>query len=336
MTAGAIARGNTMLNAAIVGIGHWGRRLVDSVRDSPKIRFVAGVSRNPTRDQAFTRHTGVPLLANIDDVLSNPGIAAIVLATPHSTHFEQILKVARAGKHVYVEKPMTLTRAHAERAVEACRSASITLGVGFNRRFAPGPIEFVRRIHAGEIGEVMHVEGQHSGATGYQYQGMPGHWRATRAEAPGGGMTARGMHTVDTMVQIAGIVTSVFAYSERRILSAELDDTTSMLLRFSSGVSGYHATVFATGEYCRVHVFGSRGWMEMIDDRHITHRGLDGPPARVSFPAPDKERGVLEGFADAVTAGQPFMVPPEHIVNSVAVLEAIVASAAGGTPIRIA
>jgi predicted dehydrogenase len=272
----------------------------------------------------------------MDDVLSDPAIAAIVIATPHSTHFEQIMKVARAGKHVYVEKPMTLTRADAEQAIEACRAAGVTLGVGFNRRFAPAPIAFVRRIHAGEIGKVLHVEGQHSGATGYQDQSTPGHWRATRAEAPGGGMTARGMHTVDMMVQIAGVVTSVYAYSERRILTADLDDTTCMLLRFSSGVSGYHATVFATGEYCRVHVFGSRGWMEMIDDRHITHRGLDGPPVRETFPAPNKERGVLEGFADAVAAGHHFMVPPEHIVNSVAVLEAILASAASGSQIRIA
>jgi predicted dehydrogenase len=323
-----------MLNAAIVGVGHWGRRLVDSVRDSSKIRFVTGVSRNPTRDHAFTRDTGVPLVARMDDVLSDPAIAAIVLATPHSTHFEQIMKVARAGKHVYVEKPMTLTRADAEQAIEACRAAGVTLGVGFNRRFAPAPIAFVRRIHAGEIGKVLHVEGQHSGATGYQYQSTPGHWRATRAEAPGGGMTARGMHTVDKMVQIAGVVTSVYAYSERRILSADLDDTTCMLLRFSSGVSGYHATVFATGEYCRVHVFGSRGWMEMIDDRHITHRGLTGR-RHGDLPAPNKERGVSRRLRDAVAAGHHFMVPRAHR-QQCRDAGSNLASAASGSQIRIA
>lgn len=324
-----------MLNAALVGVGHWGRRLVESVRDSPKIRIVKASSRNPQRDEAFTRETGVPLVADMDDLLDDPAIEAIVLATPHSTHYEQIIRVARGRKHVYVEKPMTLKRADAEHAIRVCDEAGVTLGVGFNRRFAPGPIEFIRRIRAGEIGEVLHVEGQHSGATGYQYQSTPGHWRATRAEAPGGGMTARGMHTVDVMVQAAGVVTRVYAYSERRTLTADLDDTTSMLLRFAGGASGYHATVFATGDYCRVHAFGTLGWLEMTDDRHLTHRGLKGEPVRVTLPAPNKERGVLEGFADAVKAGKRFMVPPEHLVNSVAVLEAIVASAASGREIPI-
>jgi predicted dehydrogenase len=326
----------SMLNAAIVGVGHWGRRLVDSVRDSTKIRFVAGVSRDPNRNQVFSHDTGVPLVGDIANVLNDPAIDAIVLATPHSTHYAQILQVAKARRHVYIEKPITLTRADAEQAIAACRAAGITLGVGFNRRFAPAPIEFTRRINAGEIGDVLHVEGQSSGPTGYQYQDMNNHWRASRTEAPGGGMTGRGMHMVDTMMQIAGVVTSVYAFSERRKLTADLDDTTCMLLRFSNGASGYHATIFATGNYCRVHAFGSQGWMEMIDDRHITHQGLDGKQTQESFPAPDKERGVLEAFADGVAAGQRFTVPPEHIINGIAVLEAIVASASSGKPIPIA
>ena len=324
-----------MLKAAIYGLGRWGNRLVESVQNSEKIRIVMGISRNPADHREFSGKTGIPLVSSYAEVLRDPQVDAVVLATPHSLHHDQIVQAARAGKHVYVEKPITLTRATAEQAVAACRAAGITLGLGFNRRFAPSFVEMMRRIRAGAIGDVLHIEGQHSGPTGYRLNA--GNWRATRAEAPAGGMTARGIHALDAMIQIAGLVNSVYALSERRKLPAELelDDTTSMLLKFAGGATGYLATVFVTGELYRVHVFGSKGWLEVRGDRELVVCGLDGPPERVTFAAADKEQAALEAFAAAVAARQPFMVPPEQAVNGIAVLEAIVASAASGQPVSI-
>lgn len=324
-----------MLRVAIHGLGRWGNRLVESVRQSEKIRIVKGVSRQPEKHRDFTDRSGIPLVASYPEVLRDPDIDGVVLATPHSQHHQQIVDAARARKHVYVEKPITLTHGSAEDAVAACRDAGVTLGLGFNRRFAPSYVEMMRRIRAGEIGDVLHVEGQHSGPTGYGLKA--GNWRATRAEAPGGGMTARGIHALDGMIQIAGLVTSVYAFSERRKLSAEveLDDTTAMLLRFASGATGYLGTVFATGDFYRVHVFGAKGWLEMRGDTELLARGLEGAPERLAFPAIDKEKAVLEAFADAVAQKKAFMVPPEQAVNGIAVLEAIVASAAAGKPVSI-
>jgi predicted dehydrogenase len=234
-----------------------------------------------------------------------------------------------------VEKPITLTRRTAEKAVEACRAAGVTLGIGFNRRHAPAFVEMMRRIRSGEIGDVLHVEAAHSGPTGYRLGA--GNWRATREEAPAGGMTARGIHTLDSMIQIAGPVTSVYAFSDKRKHPPEvtMDDTTSMLLRFASGATGYLSTIFVTGELWRVHVFGSKGWIEMRGDADLTVRGLEGAASRVPLDPANKERAELEAFADAVAAKQPFLVPAEEAVNGIAVLEAIVASAAKGKPIKI-
>jgi predicted dehydrogenase len=324
-----------MLRVAIHGLGRWGNRLVESVRQSEKIRIVKGVSRQPEKHRDFTERSGIPLVASYSEVLRDPDIDGVVLATPHSQHHQQIVDAARARKHVYVEKPITLTHRSAEDAVAACRDAGVTLGLGFNRRFAPSYVEMMRRIRAGEIGDVLHVEGQHSGPTGYGLKA--GNWRATRAEAPAGGMTARGIHALDGMIQIAGLVTSVYAFSERRKLPAEvdLDDTTAMLLRFASGATGYLGTVFATGDFYRVHVFGAKGWLEMRGDTELLGRGLEGAPERFAFQAIDKEKAVLEAFADAVAQKKAFMVPPEQAVNGIAVLEAIVASAAAGKPVSI-
>jgi predicted dehydrogenase len=324
-----------MLKVAIYGLGRWGNRLVDSVQASEKIRFVKGISRDPAKHKEFSQKTGVKVVSSYGRVLKDPEIDAVVLATPHSLHMKQIIQAAKAGKHVFVEKPITLTRKTAEKAVEACRAAGVTLGVGFNRRYQPSFVEMMNRIRAGSIGKVLHVEAAHSGATGYGLK--PDSWRSTRAESPGGGMTARGIHTLDAMIQVAGLATSVYAFSDNRNLPAgvDMDDTTSMLMKFASGATGYLSTVFVTAELYRVHVFGTKGWLELRGDTELTFRGLEGAPEKITLPAADKEKAELEAFADAVAAKKPFAVPAEEAINGAAVLEAIVVSAAKGKPITI-
>ena len=324
-----------MLNAAIFGLGRWGNRLVESVQGSSKIRIVKGISRDPSKHKELSQKTGIKVVSSYGRVLKDPEIGAVLLATPHSLHLKQIAQAAKAGKHVFVEKPITLTRKTAEKAIEACRAAGITLGIGLNRRHAPSFVEMLYRIRSGKIGDVLHVEATHSGPTGYNLDSSS--WRSTRAEAPAGGMTARGIHTLDAMIQIAGLATSVYAFSDKRKLPADvdMDDTTSMLLKFASGATGSLSTVFVTADLYRVHVFGSKGWIELRGDTELIMRGLQGQPERITLPAVDKEKAELEAFADAIEEKKPFVVPAEEAVNGVAVLEAIVASAAKGKPIKI-
>ena len=324
-----------MLKVAIYGLGRWGNRLVDSVQASEKIRFVKGISRDPAKHKEFSQKTGIKIVSSYGRVLKDPEIDAVMLATPHTLHMKQIIQAAKAGKHVFVEKPMTLTRKSAEKAVEACKAAGVTLGVGFNRRFQPSFVEMMNRIRAGQIGKVLHIEAAHSGPTGYGLK--PDTWRSSRVESPGGGMTARGVHTLDAMIQIGGVVTSVYAFSDNRNLPAgvDMDDTTSMMLKFSSGVTGYLSALFTTGELYRVHVFGTKGWLELRGDTELTFRGVEGAPEKITLPAADKEKAELEAFADAVAAKKPFAVPAEDAINGAAVLEAIVASAAKGKPVLI-
>jgi predicted dehydrogenase len=324
-----------MLKAAVYGLGRWGNRLVESVQASEKIRIVKAISREPGKHKEFSQKTGIKVVSSYGRVLKDPEIDAVVLPTPHSLHMKQIIQAAKAGKHVFVEKPITLTRKSAEKAIEATRAAGVTLGIGLNRRYQPSFLEMMSRIRAGQIGDVLHIEAAHSGATGFSL--TPDSWRSTRAEAPGGGMTARGIHTLDSMIQIGGLVASVYAFSDNRKLPAgvDMDDTTSMLLKFANGVTGYLSTLFTTAELYRVHVFGSKGWLELRGDTDLTFRGLQGAPEKITLPAVDKEKAELEAFADAVSAKQLFLVPPEEAVNGIAVLEAIEPSAKKGKPIKI-
>lgn len=323
-----------MLRAAICGAGHWGTRLISSVQGkSRKIMFAAAVTRDPAGKRPLADRFGLRLTDSYADVLADATIDAVVLATPHSQHAAEIAAAAKAGKHVFAEKPFTLTRADAEAAIAACRAAGITLQVGFNRRHAPAYVEMMKRIKAGAIGAVRHIEGQFSGPASYQTE--PGNWRSNQTESPGGAMTARGVHVVDSMVHIAGLVKTVFAFSERQQHQIDVDDTTACLLRFANGVTGTLATLHAAAAFYRIHVFGAAGALEMRGENELLASDLAGNTECVTFEPVDKERAVLEAFADAVKAGVNFVIAPEEIVNTVAVTEAVAASARSGQAIAI-
>ena len=298
-----------------------------------KIGFVTAVTRDPAGQQPLAEQFGLALTDSYAAVLADPAIDAVVLATPHSQHAGEIVAAAKAGKHVFVEKPFTLTRADAERAVAACRTAGITLHVGFNRRYAPAYGEMVRRIAAGAIGTPRHVEGNFSGPPSYQTE--PGNWRSNQAESPGGSMTARGVHVLDSMVDLCGPVTSVSAFSERLQHTIDVDDTTVCALRFAGGATGALTTLHAASAFYRIHVFGSQGALEMRGETELNVFDLIGLTETLRFDAIDKERAELEDFADAVAGGVKFVIAPETIVNVVAATEAITASARSGKTIAV-
>src|SRR6185369_1366946 len=106
--------------------------------NSDVIRFVSGTSRTMTPEvKAFAKQKGLHLTKEYDGLLHHGGVDAVVLATPHSMHATQVIAAAAAGKHIYCEKPFTLTRREAEDAIAAVGKASVTLAVGYNRRFHP-------------------------------------------------------------------------------------------------------------------------------------------------------------------------------------------------------
>lgn len=317
-----------MLNAAIVGLGRWGQRLVDSVSSPPSaaLRFTHAVVRTPENARAYCAGRNLAVRTDYDAILAERAIAAVVLATPHSQHADQVMRAARAGKHVFVEKPFTLDAASAAVAAEACRRAGVVLALGHNRRFLPALAEMKRVIAAGELGEILHAEGAFSGNFGLGY--TPGMWRATQEESPAGGMTAMGIHIIDAFIHLVGAVESVRCESHRKVLAVNLDDTTSVLLRFRGGASGYLSTLVATGRIFRVQVFGTRGWLHLLDHHILERADIDGRVTRTEFPKLDLERLELEAFAAAAAGGAPYPVPVGEALHGVAVMQATFESAA--------
>ena len=335
-----------MIKAAIVGIGRWGQNLVNSVQGkSDVIRFVAGATLTLDKARDYAAKQDISLYDSYEKVLANPGIDAVVLATPHTRHVEQIVAAAKAGKHVFCEKPFAMTAKSANAAIRACAKAGVTFGVGFNWRFQPALQEIRRMLEDGRLGKLLHLEGNFCGPSVYRFD--KDNWRQAREEGPAGGMTGRGVHVVDAFLYLAGPVKSVHAQSSRRVLDHGIDDTTSMLFQFRGGATAYLSTIIATAETWRMQVFGSKGWVEVGDVEHLTtwemkacfvdpqNLTVHNKPQIMRFEPLSTERAELDNFARAATDRRPLAVAGGDEAHGVAVLEAILKSAKTDKTVRV-
>jgi predicted dehydrogenase len=315
-----------VIHAAIVGLGRWGQTLVASVQEkSERLRFTHAVSRDPVRALEFTAAHHLEILGSLDAALADPGIDAIVLATPHSLHADQIVASAAAGKAVFCEKPLTLTRAEAERATASCQAAGVVLGIGTDRRFFPAMQELARIVAVGELGRILHIEGNFSNEI---YFVSP--WRDSPDESPAGGMTSTGIHALDSMIRLAGPVRRVHAQLLAHQAPPDPLDTISALLEFRSGISGVLSAVRCTPTFWRVHVFGKDGSAEALGRTELVLRKNRSEPRRQHLPPVDSVRANLEAFADAVAGVAPYPTTPSEMVDVVAAFEAIAKAAVSG------
>jgi predicted dehydrogenase len=283
---------------------------------------------------AFASQQRIPL-SSFDDALKDPAVQGVVLCTPHTLHTEQIVKAANAKKHVFCEKPLSLSRADVLRAVDACQKNHVALAVGHEKRFEPPIQEALRMIRDGELGTPLQIE---ANFVQDKFLSLPAdNWRLSAKEAPAGPMTATGIHLLDLSIGVFGAAQRVFASVKTLGSHLTNGDTLAILVDFGKGHSLLNACL-ATPFDGRFAVYCSKGWVEVRDKAHpeapegwtltVVPRGKERtvktyPPAKAVL-------ANLEAFADAATGGRPYPVPQAEMVANVSALEAIFKSAASG------
>jgi len=334
-----------MIRAAIVGLGWWGGTLLDSVQGSEHIRFVAAATRSKSeQDQKLAAKHKLELQGGLDDLLRRSDVDAVVLATPPSGHTNQIVASARAGKHIFCEKPLALDKHSAAMSIDAARQAHVTLGLGYNRRFHPSWIDLKRRIQADELGTILHVECTMSGPNGLTASSAA--WRSMSVEAPCGGLIPMGVHAIDGLIDLFGEIDHVYCQSFRRAVPNENDDTTSVLFRMKEGMSAYLGTMMATAGTFRFQVYGSKAMALLGGSVHVAGQSshdrraglfgsyviqpIKGEAIALDVPVFDVNRAELEAFAVAAEGGTPFPISLQQMLHGAAATEAIISSAKSG------
>jgi predicted dehydrogenase len=319
-----------MLNVALVGLGWWGRTIAGLLKDSRKLRIAVGVDIAASGDFPF------PLEKDFEKALGHPGVQAVILCTPHTLHTDQIVRAAKAKKHVFCEKPLSMNRADVLRAVAACNDNKVALAVGHEKRFEPPIQEVFRMVKAGELGTPLQVEGNFSQD---KFLSMPAdNWRLTEKEAPAGPMTATGIHLLDLSIGLLGPAENVLARVRQLASGLVNGDSLSLQVSFRNGTSALLSAILATPFDGRLAVYGSQGWAEVRDKAHpeapegwtLTYQ-LRGQKRQVKdYPPAKAVLANLEAFADAATGGAPYPVPQEQMIANIAALEAVFKSAKSG------
>src|SRR5262245_41678956 len=323
------------LNIAVVGLGWWGRVIVPLAKTSAKLRLVAVADPDPAAAE-FAAREQVPLSKSYEELLRNPEVQAVVLCTPHTLHTDQIVSAAKAKKHVFCEKPLSLSRADVLKAVAACNENRVALAVGHEKRFEPPIQELLRMVKAGELGTPLQIE---ANFVQDKFLSLPAdNWRLSAREAPAGPMTATGIHLLDLSVGVMGAAERVFA--SVRTLGSNLrnGDTLGILVNFRSGGNALLGAVLATPFDGRFAVYGSKGWAEVRDKAHpeapqgwtLTTHPRGGPKQTREYPPAKAVAANLEAFADAAAGSAPYPVPQSQMIANVSALEAIFRSAESG------
>lgn len=331
-----------MLRLAIVGLGAWGRVLVDAIPpEATNMRFVVAVVRRPDAARGFCAPRGIEVTTDLAGVLANSAIDAVVLCTPHGQHYEQLLACAQAGKPVFCEKPLTMRRAEAVHAVQACQRAGVVLGIGHERRFEPPVLALGRMLASGELGTPMHLEANFS--HDILTREGEGSWRLAAGDAPAAGLTGPAIHMLDRAVSLFGRVETIYAQCVQAGTAMPQGDTLSVLLRFANGRTGYVGSLIATPFVSRFQVFGTQGSVEISDrawvDRPagwdvVLRRPGGAEPERSFVPPATPILDNLEAFAAAVRGEAAYPVQAEDLIQTVACVEAVVASCRSAAPVR--
>jgi predicted dehydrogenase len=325
------------VGVALIGMGWWGKKMLNVLGAAPAdIRVVRAVEPNLETARTLCDEKGVNLTTNYSDALADPEVEAVVLATPHALHGAQIEAAVAAGKHVFCEKPLALTKAGAEKAVRLCRDAGLVLGVGHERRWEPPVAELLARADAGDLGRIHQIEANFSHD---KFLALDrDNWRLKADQAPAGGMTATGIHLLDLSVRLLGPAQSVWCVCEQLSSDLPQGDTVAAYVKFRGGGTSYVSASLANPFVSRFAVFGSKGWVDIRDKAHVeapdgwvvTSAKVGGPITTAQVPAAEPVRDNLVSFARAVRGVERYRITAEHLVNNIALLEAVFASARSG------
>ncbi|MBN9408110.1 MAG: Gfo/Idh/MocA family oxidoreductase [Burkholderiales bacterium] len=265
------------LPVAIVGAGmgsapHF--RSLDDLAGEIDVRWVA--SRDPARLAAVALPAGARATVRLDDVLEDPQVKAVVVLTPPSAHLEVVRRVAQAGKHVLVEKPLEIDLPHAVELVECCEAAGVSLGVMLQHRLRDGALHLARLLAEGRLGRLTGVQASVRWWRPQDYYDVPG--RGTLARDGGGVLMTQAIHTLDLLLtlcgepeQVTGAITTSAAHS------MECEDTATALLHYAGGMLGVvHATTAAPPGYPEVIAIDGTLGSATLESGELRVRYADG------------------------------------------------------------
>ncbi|MGL4290706.1 MAG: Gfo/Idh/MocA family protein [Phreatobacter sp.] len=332
------------LGIAVVGLGMAHKPHIQSLRElADRARVVACQAPSVERRQAFSQaHPDLPVVADLDAVLADPSVDAVILLTPPMTHLELTARCAAAGKHVLLEKPLDVTVERAERSVAAMAAADRRFGVVLQHRFRAASLKLAAMVKGNELGALV------SGSASIRWWRSPEYFaqagRGMKARDGGGVLLTQAIHTLDLFQSLTGRIAQVTAMARTSPSRAiDTEDIVAAAVRFDNGAIGTidattvafpgfaekielaceHATAVLEAETLKVH---------FRDGRVVVHEGGEsksGGADPMAF-SHEAHKAVITDFLEAIEAKRDPVVSGREALKVHKLIDALLASAEAG------
>src|SRR5262245_787182 len=323
-----------MIRIGIIGLGWWGKQIVNCLQDSPRFKVVAGCDIDTVMAAPFAAAKKFDLMQDYKALIARSDVDAVAVVTPHLFHEEMAVTAFAAGKHVFCEKPLALTLVSAQRIIAACAKTGGVLGIGHERRFEPAMEEMRQLLESGKLGRLLHMD---ANVSHNNFRRMDAsNWRRDPRHAPAGAWTALGIHLGDLFVSFAGKPIRVSARTASQIFPKPAEDFVSAEIDFENGARGHITCLSTPPFYGRFTLVCDQGWIEVQgggnDDKGIpssfVYCGADGSRQSCNFEHANTVRMNFEAWADAVEGRRPYRFTIEQLLANISILDAVARSAA--------
>jgi predicted dehydrogenase len=315
-------------NVGILGLGNIAdNALAPALKQIKNARLWSVMSRDKDRANRFAQKHGAqsphPAYTNLDDMLKDSNLNAVIVATPDRLHADHAIRCAQAGKHVLVEKPMATDTASGKAIVTACQQAKVTLAVAYHLRWHAGHRMLIDEVHSGKLGELRHMRAQW---TWREKDNL--NWRASEQVGRWWSLAGVGTHCLDmirwVMVPLCGEIVNINSLITKDVWKGPHDETALVSLKFESGATAeFCSSVLFESPY-RVEIYGNSG--HAICDGTLGRKGLgqitlNSKP--INFIPTNPYAGEIEDFIESITEKRPPEVDGREGLRNIKIIDAI-------------
>ncbi|RMF59663.1 MAG: gfo/Idh/MocA family oxidoreductase [Calditrichaeota bacterium] len=317
----------THINWGIIGCGDVALR-----KGGPSLNAVEGshilavTSRTLEKARRFANKFGVErVYPTPDDLLADPEIDAVYIATPVSTHYPLTIQAAEAGKHILCEKPMGMTVEECERMLMTCHQKGVSLMVAYYRRFFPAVIKSKELIDGGAIGKVLLARVEtHSLVQLPSHQPLP--WRFQPSLSGGGVLMDIGCHRLDLLIYLLGDITTITGTAASVLLPPPVEDMVSFQAEFSSGAQAIGSFSWATAQRSDIlEIVGTEGriLLNPLGGNTLVVETTSGRKEYQTPVLPFTHIGLIENFVEHLRRGMPLACSGEEAIKTNRAIAAI-------------
>jgi predicted dehydrogenase len=340
-TAEACVNDEKILRVAIMGLGSYGTRVAEAMKDCKRAKLVGVISGTPSKITDWQQRYNIPAkncynYENFDAIKNNPDINAVYVITPNALHHDEVIRVAKAGKHVICEKPMAINAKAGQEMVNACKAAKVKLLVGYRMHFEPHTVEIIRMRNAGEFGKVLFFQG----LSGFII-GDPTQWRLNKALSGGGSMMDIGIYSVNGARYMIGEdpvwITAQETKNNPSKFKEGIDETIQFEMGFPGGAVASCLSTYSMNNLDRFFLNGDNGFAELYPATGYgpiagdTHKGpINAPIVTHQTVQMDAMAGIIFNNEKPVVA-----VDGEEAVKDLKIIDAIYEACKTGNKIQL-